>query len=225
VIAVTGGPGVTFRGNYLVTGVNGESKETLVAGTVPAEFRTIGVAVYLSLQNQAPGGEIEVRVGSDGKRELDKNSAGSQNSPFLAAAISRNGTTVKEQRTDAPHGVVSLATTMPPGGLPRQTELIADGSVNFAFLTYTSETGDIQQELVPIPFRKPFFPKEGWIVTISAQKVRVTRMDPVSISPRVEVLDDGKSGFLHVAIREISVWKESQTSEPFGVASATLRIP
>lgn len=229
VIAVTGGAGVTFRGNYLVTGINGESKQTQVAGTVPAEFRAIGTAVYLNLQNQAPGGEIEIRVNSEGERELDKTSASSQNSQFLAVTISNNGTTLKEQRTDAPHGVVSLATTMPAWGLPRQTEIIADGSVKFAFLTFTSETGDTQQELVPIPFSKSFFPKEGWIVGIIAQKVKVTRLDPLSnanTGPRIEVLDDGTTGSLHVAVRvNGGTLAEAVTSEPFGVATSTARIP
>jgi hypothetical protein len=229
VIAVTGGPGVTFRGNYLVTGVNGEPKETPVAGTVPAEFRARGVAVYLSLQNQAPGGEIEIRVGSDGKRELDKNSAASQKVQFLAVTISKNGTTLKEQRTDAPHGIVSLATTMPAWGAPRQTELIVDGSAKFAFLTFTGETGDTQQELVPIPFSKSFFPKEGWVVGITAQKVKVTRLDPfsnISTGPITQVLDDGRSGLLHVSIRvNGSAIGEAATSEAFGVASSTARIP
>ncbi len=226
VIAVTGGNGVTFRGSYLVTGIDGESKETQVAGTVPAEFRAIGTAVYLNLQNQNPGGEIEIRVGPDGKPELDKSSPSSQNAKFLAVSVSKNGTTIKEQRTDAPHGVVSLATTMPPWGLPRQTELIADGTVKFAFLTFTSETGDTQQELVPIPFTKSFFPREGWIVGITAQKARVTKLDTGGTRPVLQVLDDGTSGSLHVAIRvNGSAIAEANTAEAFGVARSTARIP
>jgi hypothetical protein len=226
VIAVTGGAGVSFRGSYLVTGINGESKETQVAGPVPAEFRALGTAVYLNFQNQSPGAEVEIRVGPDGKRELDKTSAASLNAKFLGVTISKNGTTLKEQRTDAPHGVVSLATSMPPWGSPRQTELIADGTAKFAFLTYTSETGDTKQELVPIPFSKSFFPKEGWIVGISAQKVKVTRLDPVSIRPVTQILDDGTSGSLHVAIHvNGSSIGEANTAEAFGVASSTARIP
>lgn len=226
VIAVTGGSGVTFRGSYLVTGINGESKEFQVSGAVPAEFRALGTAVFLSLQNQSAGAEIEIRVGPDGKRELDKDSAGAQRAQFLAVSISKNGTTLKEQRTDAPHGVISLATTMPPGGLPRQTELVADGTVKFAFLTFTSETGDIQQELVPVPFNRSFFPKQGWTVGIWAQKVRVTRLDPVSIRHALQVLDDGTTGSLRVAIRvNGGTIKEANTAEPFGVATATARIP
>ncbi len=229
VIAVTGGAGVSFRGNYLVTGLNGESKQTQVAGTVPTEFRAQGTAVYLNLQNQSQGTDVEIRVGPDGRREIDKTSGAYLNAKFLAASISKNGTTLKEQRTDAPHGVVSLATTMPPWGSPRQTELIADGSVKFAFLTYTSETGDIAQELVPIPFSKPFFPKEGWIVGITAQKVRVTRLDPFSnaiTGPKIEVLDAGTGGSLHVAIRvNGSAVGEANTADPFGIASSTARIP
>jgi hypothetical protein len=226
VIAVTGGAGVTFRGSYLVAGINGESKETQVAGMVPAEFRAVGTAVYLNFQNQNPGGEVEIRVGSDGKRELDKTSAAAQNSKFLAVSISKNGTTVKEQRTDAPHGVISLATTMPPWGLPGQTELIADGTVKFAFLTFTSETGDTEQELVPVPFSKAFFPKEGWVVSITAQKVRVTKLDTVSMRPVLQVLDDGTAGLLHVAIRvNGGVIAQANTAEAFGVVSSTVRVP
>jgi hypothetical protein len=226
VISVTGGAGVAFRGSYLATGVNGESKEAQVAGTVPAEFRAVGTEVYLNLQNQNPGGEVEFRVGPDGKRELDKSSAAYQNAKFLEVSISKNGTTLKVQRTDAPHGVISLATTMPPWGLPRQTELIADGTVKFAFLTFTSETGDTEQELVPVPFSRVFFPKEGWIVGIAAQKVRVTKLDTVSMQPVLRVLDEGTDGSLHVVIRvNGGTIGEANTSDPFGVADSTVRIP
>ena len=46
-----------------------------------------------------------------------------------------------------------------------------DGSVKFAMLTLTFESGDIEQLLVPIPFTKEFSPKEGWAVGLTAQKV------------------------------------------------------
>jgi hypothetical protein len=39
-----------------------------------------------------------------------------------------------------------------------------NGSVKFATVTMTSETGDIEQQLVPVPFTKEFFPRAGWIV-------------------------------------------------------------
>lgn len=227
VIAVKGGRGVTFRGSYRVTGGAGESKETKVEGTVPAEFRAAGTGVYLSFQNQSPGGEIQFRIDPNGSRQIDKDPGQESAGPFLEVAISKNGSIVKKQRTEAPYGVVMLSTTMPPWGSPRQTELRVDGSVKFASLTLTTESGDTEQQLVPIPFSKTFFPKEGWIVGLLAQKALVTRPDPLSpsVSPTLQVMDDGRRGSLHVAIRvNGSVLGEAETSEPFGVASATVPI-
>ncbi len=78
-----------------------------------------------------------------------------------------------------------------------------DGTVKFAMLTLTSDTGDIEQELVPIPFTKPYYPREGWIVSLSAQKIRVARPDffAPAFAPKPEILDDGIKGSVHVAIR------------------------
>jgi hypothetical protein len=103
-----------------------------------------------------------------------------------------------------------------------------DGSVKFAMLTLTGEAGDIEQQLVPVPFTKEFYPREGWIVGLSAQKVRVTRPDFFSpaFSPTLEVLDDGVKGSLRVAIRvNGGVLGAADTSDPFGVASTIIRIP
>ena len=100
-----------------------------------------------------------------------------------------------------------------------------DGSVKFAMLTLTSETGDIEQQLVPIPFTKAFYPKEGWIVVLTAQKTRLTRDDPLHFG-QIEVIDDGVSGSVHVAVRvNGGVLGEAEASDPHGVASATVRIP
>jgi hypothetical protein len=228
VIKVQGGRGVVFRGSYLVATNTGESKNVRVEGTAPAEFRVVGTSVYLSFQNQSPadGREIEIRINSEGKRELDKGSPRANEGQYLQVAISKNGSTIKEQRTDAPYGVVSLASTEPAGGPPKHTEYRVDGSVKFAMLTLTTEKGDIEQQLVPIPFMKEFFPKEGWAVGLTAQKIRVTRLDPLSVTPSIEVLDDGRSGSLHVAVvMNGGVLEQATTSEAFGVASASVRIP
>jgi hypothetical protein len=229
VINVKGGRGVAFHGSYLAVTGTGESKNTKVEGTVPAEFRVVATSVYLSLQNHSPGQDgrdIEIRVNSAGKPELDKESARANEGQYLEVAISKNGATIKEQRTDAPYGVVSLGTEELSGGPPIQTEYRVDGSVKFAMLTLTSERGDIEQELVPLPFTKGFFPKEGWAVGLTAQKIRVTRLDPLSAAPSIEVLDGGRNGSLHVAIVvNGTTLEEATTSEAFGVASATVRIP
>jgi hypothetical protein len=226
VISVKGGNGVTFRGSCLATTAVGESNNIKLEGTVPAEFKMVGTGVYLTVQNQTGGKEPEIRVGSDGKRAIDRQSPNAQAGPYLEVAISKNGGTLKTQRTDAPHGVISLSTTPPANGAPISTELRVEGSVRFAFLTFTSETGDIEQQLVPVPFSKVFYPREGWIVGLSAQKTRVTRIDPLYLDGRREVLDDGKTGSMRVVIRVNGrALGAAETSEPFGVASTTVRIP
>jgi hypothetical protein len=120
----------------------------------------------------------------------------------------------------------ALQARNPPGVLPRQTEYRVDGSVKFAMLTLTSEVGDIEQELVPIPFTK-VFSKGGGAVGLTAQKTRVVRPDPFDFNgQRREVLDDGTSGLLRVTIRvNGGLVGSADTSEPFGVASTTVRIP
>jgi hypothetical protein len=115
---------------------------------------------------------------------------------------------------------------MPLGGAPQYTEFQVEGSVKYAFLALTSETGDIEQELVPVPFSKVFYPKEGWIVGLMAQKTRVTRPEPMALDGRIQILDDGRSGSVHVAIRvNGTVLNEAETSQPYGIANATVQIP
>jgi len=200
-VSVKGTSGVSYRGSCLSTVYDGRSETTTIEGTVPAEFRVVGTSIYLTLQKRSERGKIEVE-------------------------ISKSGALVKKQYTDAPFGVVGIASTMPAGGAPRQTDLEVTGSANFALLTLMSETGDTQQQQVPLPFTKTFFPREGWIVGLAAQKIRVTRPDPASASGAIEVQADGVHGSVHAAIRVNGViLGESDSSEPFGVASATLRIP
>ncbi len=165
-----------------------------------------------------------MRVGSDGLTVLDQKSPNAQAGSWLEVEISKNGGSIKRQRTDAPHGVISLKTTPPMTGSPILTELQIEG-VHFAFATFTSETGDIEQQLVPVPFSKVFYAKEGSIVGLTAQKTRVTRLDPVSRSG-LEIMDDGRTGEMHVTIRvNGQPLGSAQTAEPFGVASTTIKIP
>ena len=140
--------------------------------------------------------------------------------------ISKNGTAVKRQRTDAPFGVVTLSTILPAGGAPRQTEYQVNGSVKFATLSMTTESGDIEQQLVPIPFSKTFFTKAGTIVGLSAAKTRVMRPDPLSLHESMVVVDDGVRGSVHVIIRvNGTAIGEADASEPYGLANTTVRIP
>jgi len=166
-----------------------------------------------------------VRVGSDGRSVLDQQSPNAQTGSWLEVEISKNGGSLKRQRTDAPHGVISLGTAPPAMGAAIGTELRVEG-VRFAFITFTSETGDIEQQLVPVPFSKVFYPKGGSIVGLTAQKTRVTRVDALHTDGRLEILDDGKDGEIRVAIRvNGQPIGSGQTSEPFGVASTTVKIP
>jgi hypothetical protein len=108
----------------------------------------------------------------------------------------------------------------------RSVQLEVEGTVRFAFLTFTSETGDIEQQVVPVRFSKLFYPREGWIVGLSAQKTRVTRIDPLRTHGAIEVLDDGKFGSMRVAIKVNAIPRATdETSEPFGIARATIRVP
>lgn len=226
VISVRGGNGISFRGSCLATTGAGESNKTKLEGTVPAEFKVIGTDVYLTVQNQAGGKAPEVRVRSDGTMVLDTESASAQAGPFLEVSISKSGRTLKTQRTDAPHGVIALSTPPPATGAPIHTELSVEGSVRFAFLTFTSATGDTEQQLVPVPFSKVFYPREGWMVGLSAQKTRITRIDPLHLDGRLEVLDDGRSGSMRVAIKVNGAsLGMAETSESYGVASAMIRVP
>jgi hypothetical protein len=201
VIAIRRSPGTTFRGSYLAVTADGESKTNRIAGMIPAEFTVVATHMFLTVEKLTEGGEMEVE-------------------------ISKNGTAIKRQSTNAPFGVVGLATAMPEGGVPQQTEFQVTGSAKYAFLTISSGTGETRQEQVELPYKQEFFPRVGWIVGLTAQKRRVTRIDPLSLHAKVELLDDGVSGSLHVAIKVNGrTLSEEETSQPFGVASATARLP
>jgi hypothetical protein len=224
-ISVRGGNGVEFRGSCLSTPSEGAAVTTELKGKTPAEFTIAATAIYLTIQNLTGGREPEVRVGSDGRSVLDLQSPNAQTGSWLEVEISRNGGSVKRQRTDAPHGVISLGTAPAATGGAIRTELQVEG-VRFAFITFTSDTGDIEQQLVPVPVGKVFYPKEGSIVGLTAQKTRVTRLDPVHTDGTIEILDDGTNGEVHVAIRvNGQLIGSAHASEPFGVASTTVKIP
>jgi len=221
-IAVRGGTGVRFRGSCLSTTGDGASVTTKLEGVVPAEFKITGAAVHLTVQNLTGDTLPDIRVGSDGVRVLDQKSSKAQAGSWLEMEISKYGGTIKKQRTDAPHGVISLNTTPPAAGSPIGTELRVEG-VRFALVTFTSETGDIEQQLVPIPFSRVFYPREGSIVGLTAQKTRVTR---VGLDGTLEIMDDGQSGELRLEIRvNGQPVGSAQTSDAFGVASTTIKIP
>ena len=73
-----------------------------------------------------------------------------------------------------------------------------------------------------LPVHEEFrLPADG-LAYVTAQKVRVTRLDPVKIEPTVEVLADGVKGTVHVAIHVN--WKlasEATADAPYGIAKAS----
>ncbi len=79
---------------------------------------------------------------------------------------------------------------------------------------------------MPVPFSRVFYPPEGSVVGLTAQKTHVTRVDPAHADGTLEILDDGQSGELNVVIRvNGQTLGAAQTTEPFGVASTTIKIP
>jgi hypothetical protein len=222
-ITVRGGPGVRFSGSCLSIAGDGATIQTTVAGTVPADFNVVGAEVYLTLQNMSAQSQPEIRLDSSGG--FDQKSPSVSGSSWLGVEIAKNGSTIKRQQTNAPHGVVSLKTTSPPAGAPISTELQVEGA-RFALISFTSETGDIEQQLVPVPFDRTFYQPEGSVVTLTAQKVLVTRLAPAHADGTIETLDDGRNGDLRVAIRvNGQALGVAQTREPFGVASTSIKIP
>ena len=106
-ISVRGGYGVRFSGSCLSITGEGAPVSTSLQGVVPAEFTIVGIAVYLTVQNLTAGTQPEIRVGADGLRVLDQKSPNAQAGSWLEVEISKNGSTIKRQRTNAPHGVIS----------------------------------------------------------------------------------------------------------------------
>jgi hypothetical protein len=222
-ITVRGGPGVRFSGSCLSIAGDGAPTQTTVAGTVPAEFNIAGAEVYLTLQNMTAQSQPEIRLDSSGG--FDQKSPSVSGTSWLGVEIAKNGSTIKRQQTNAPHGVVSLKTTSTPAGSPVSTELEVEGA-HFALISFTSQTGDIEQQLVPVPFDRTFYAPEGSVVTLTAQKVLVTRLAPAHADGTIETLDDGRNGDLRVAIRvNGQALGVAQTREPFGVASTTVKVP
>ena len=109
----------------------------------------------------------------------------------------------------------------------RQVSFDVDGSVKYANLTATTGgNGGREQNRATIPYHKEFFVRAGSDLYLSAQKTRVTRVDPSSIAGNIEVLDDGEKGIVHVAIRlNGAILQEASASAPFGIATVSGRIP
>jgi hypothetical protein len=108
----------------------------------------------------------------------------------------------------------------------RQVDFDVDGSVKYASLTSsTGANAGTEQNIVEVPYHKSVFLKVGSNLYLSAQKTRVTRPDVTSPSERLQILDDGQKGTVHVAIRvNGTILQEATTSAPLGIATASGRL-
>jgi hypothetical protein len=221
-VSIQGGYGVRFKGQYLSAG---ESIPRKLEGVVPTEIKIIGTDFHLTVQNQTSGRIPEMRVGADDLRVIDLDSPNALAGNYLEVVVTKDGRPIKKQRTDAPYGIISFQTEPPStSGAQINTELQIEG-VRFALVTYTLVAGDTEQQLVPVPFGKQFYPREGSIVSMVAQKVRVVR-DDILHRGQLEVLDDGKAGTIRAMIRvNGAIAGSAEASEPFGVASVTIKVP
>jgi hypothetical protein len=99
-----------------------------------------------------------------------------------------------------------------------------DGTAKYADVTWNSGPGSTEQKQIKFPFHESFRMPVGEVAYISAQKVKVTRPDPLQ-KGAIEILSDGVHGTVHV---EIHVnWRpsgEATADAPFGIAKVSARI-
>jgi hypothetical protein len=108
----------------------------------------------------------------------------------------------------------------------RQVEYDIDGSVHVVSITFRNAAGGSGQKLVSVPYHDSFFAPPGAFVYLSAQKTRAIRDNSDDLIPSVDILDDGQKGTVHVVIRVNSqVLQDATTSSPFGIATASGRVP
>jgi hypothetical protein len=221
-VSFQGGYGARFKGQYLLAG---ESVPRKLEGVVPTEIKIIGTDFHLTVQNQTSGKVPEMRVGLDDRRVIDMDAPNALAGNYLEVVVTKDGRPIKKQRTDAPYGIISFGTEPPSTtGAPINTQLQIEG-VRFALVTCTVASGDTEQQLVPVPFSKQFYPREGSIVSMVAQKVRVVRDDPLHPG-LLEILDNGKDGTMTTTIRvNGAIVGSAEASEPFGVASVAIKVP
>lgn len=123
-----------------------------------------------------------------------------------------------------PSQTQSAARPNEPAG-PRFVEYEIDGSVRFATVTCTNETGGREENILELPVKKTFVAMPGSLVYLSAQKTRITRDVSLKVTQRIEVVEDGEKGTVHVAIRVNGrLLQEATSSKPLGIATASGRV-
>lgn len=201
-LSVTGTPHLRFTATTFRSLVGRQSDRQTEDYEVPSELHTKALALFATIQKRSEAGTIIVH-------------------------LTDTGALTKTASTSAPFGLVSISSEMPKWGAPRQTEFRVTGTSKYAKLMMTNETGDIVEKIVPIPFQKEFFSKEGWILALIGQKTPVTRPDPLRADPHaIEVLDDGRTGSLRVQVVVNGMpIGDTETEEPYGVARTLVKVP
>ena len=116
----------------------------------------------------------------------------------------------------------TLARVQP--GEVRIVEYDVDGTATYANVTWNAAAGATEQKQLKLPVHESFTLSIGELAYLSAQKVRVTRPDPLQ-KGAIEILSDGVQGTVHVTIH--INWKlasEATADAPFGIAKATAKV-
>ncbi len=114
-----------------------------------------------------------------------------------------------------------------PSSASRTVQYRIEGSARWVSVTYKNASGATEQKVVVLPFEHSFQVPAGAPVSLSAQKIRVTRPDMISETPHaVQVVANGIDGTVHVMIRvDDKLLQEANTSAPHGLATASGIVP
>jgi hypothetical protein len=106
----------------------------------------------------------------------------------------------------------------------RVVEYDIDGSAVYANVTWNAAAGATEQKQIKLPVHESFRMAIGELAYISAQKVKITRPDPLQYGA-IEILSDGVHGTVHVTIHVN--WKlasEATADSPYGIAKASAKV-
>jgi hypothetical protein len=127
-------------------------------------------------------------------------------------------------KTQAAFLAISLSLVCSADGV-RHVDYDVDGTAKYANLTFTNEKGGTDQKQVKLPYHNEFYVRGGSVVSLSAQKVRVSRPNQLRVYRNEEELDNGRDGVVHVVIRvNAIVLQEASADAPFGIATASGRV-
>lgn len=122
-------------------------------------------------------------------------------------------------------GLLMISVTAMNSEAMRMVEYDIDGTAKYVDVTWTNGASGTEQKQIKLPFHESFLAPAGTLAYISAQKVRVTRIDPSSFSGLRELLTDGVHGDVHVVIHiNQRMASEATADAPFGIAKASAKL-